>query len=122
MNKVANTYWDNVGGVRKKNAKSRAANAVSRGKTATPNWFTFAVIAAISFLLCLTINFRAFSEMRQEATENEQLNSQIENLSAENAALEQEVDSLKSDPKMIEREARRIGMGRPNEKILVPGR
>ena len=121
MNKVATTYWDNVGGVRKKNAKSRA-KTVTRQKTATPPWFTFAVITAISFILCLTVNFRAFSEMRQEAAENQQLNSQIENLAAENAALAQEVESLKSDPKMIEREARRIGMGRPNEKILVPGR
>ena len=60
--------------------------------------------------------------MRQEASENQELNSEIESLAAENAALSQEVESLKSDPKMIEREARRIGMGRPNEKILVPGR
>lgn len=87
---------------------------------ATPQWMVFTVIAAMTCLLCLTVNFRAFSEMRQEMSQNETLNSQMEILTNENFVLQEEIHNLKSDSRAIEREARKIGMSRPNEKILVP--
>lgn len=71
-------------------------------------------------MLCLAINFRAFSEMRSESNEHQLLNTEIENLTNGNLALEEEIESLKTDSRMIEREARKIGMSHPNEKILVP--
>ncbi|HEY0657906.1 MAG TPA: septum formation initiator family protein, partial [Pyrinomonadaceae bacterium] len=79
-----------------------------------------AVVASLTCLLCLTINFRAFSEVSQEISQNETLTSQIEILTTENLSLQEEIHSLKSDSRAIEREARKIGMSRPNEKILVP--
>ncbi|MBA2737664.1 MAG: septum formation initiator family protein [Pyrinomonadaceae bacterium] len=53
-------------------------------------------------------------------SQNGSLTSQIEILTTENLSLQEEIHSLKSDSRAIEREARKIGMSRPNEKILVP--
>lgn len=91
-----------------------------REKGSTPQWFIFTVIVSITFLLCLAINFRAFSELRQETSENSTLSAEIEKLKSETIVLQEEIEDLKDDPKTIAREARKIGMSRPNEKILVP--
>lgn len=112
MSKVAATYWDNSRTVlmpRSKRAKTTKHNA-----SVTPQWFIFAVVASITFMLCLTINLRAFSEMNQEQNLNESLNLQIENLTTENLVLQEEIHDLKNDERAIEREARKIGMNRPN--------
>lgn len=92
----------------------------NRAKAATPQWAVFAVIASLTCLLCLTINFRAFTEMRQEIEQHKTLTMQAEILTTENLSLQEEIHSLKSDSRAIEREARKIGMSRPNEKVLVP--
>ncbi len=116
MNKVAATYWDNSQTVWRKspartvNETNRRNAMKSKTKTATPQWFIFAVIASITFMLCLTINFRAFSEVSQEMSQNETLITQVDNLSAENLTLQQELHSLKSDSGVIEREARKLGV------------
>ena len=91
-----------------------------REKGSTPQWFIFTVIVSITFLLCLAINFRAFSELRQQSNENYSLNAEIEKLTTEKKVLQEEIKDLRGDPKTIAREARKIGMSRPNEKILVP--
>lgn len=71
-------------------------------------------------MLCLAVNFRAFSEMNAEAEQNNQLSTDVEILSGENLSIQEEIHNLKNDSRTIEREARKIGMSRPNEKILVP--
>lgn len=71
-------------------------------------------------MLCLAINFRALSEMKAEAEQNNQLSTDVDKLSGENLSLQEEIHNLKNDSPTIEREARKIGMSRPNEKILVP--
>ena len=71
-------------------------------------------------MLCIAINFRAYSDMTQETLQFEQLNSDINKLSSENLLIQEVIHSLKTDERAIEREARKIGMSRPNEKILVP--
>ncbi len=118
MKKVANTYWNNSP-ISLKKTKDRFEKS-NRKKKSTPEWFIFTVIVSITFLLCLAINFRAFSEMRSQSNENNELNAQIEKLKTETVVLEEEIKNLKNDPKTIAREARKIGMSRPNEKILVP--
>ena len=125
MSKVVATYWNNSQTVwtrpqtvlipRETRAKTAAGS-----ERATSQWFIFAVIAALTCMLCLTINFRAFSEMSQEMSQNETLASQTEILTTGNLSLQEEIHSLKSDSRAIEREARKIGMSRPYEKILVP--
>ena len=61
-------------------------------------------------MLAVSINFRAFTEMKEEAEQNSRLAGQIQNLMDENLALQEEIHSLKSDPAVIEREARKIGI------------
>jgi hypothetical protein len=58
----------------------------------------------------VSINFRAFTEMREGAEQNTRLAGQIQNLMDENLALQEEIHSLKTDPNVIQREARRIGI------------
>ncbi|HEX8288814.1 MAG TPA: septum formation initiator family protein [Pyrinomonadaceae bacterium] len=99
--------------------ESRAKTVRSSERT-TPQWVIFTVIATLTCMLCLTVNFRAYTEVQQEMSQNETLSAQAEILTTENLALQEEIHSLKSDPRAIEREARKIGMSRPNEKILVP--
>ena len=62
-------------------------------------------------MLVISINFRAFSEMRAEVDQYGRLSAQIENLMDENLALQEEIHTLKSDPDVIGREAKRIGIG-----------
>jgi cell division protein FtsB len=118
LNKVDITYWDNSHtitmpvGPRPKTAKAR--------NLATPRWFIFTIIAAMTFMLCMAINLRAVSEMSVELEQNERLRLAVEQLSNENVGLQSEVHNLKTDSHTVEREARKIGMSRPNEKVLVP--
>jgi len=61
-------------------------------------------------MLLVSINYRAFTEMRSEATQNTQLQYRVQSLMDENLQLQEEIHSLKTDPQRIEREARRIGV------------
>jgi cell division protein FtsB len=87
---------------------------------ATPQWFVFAVVVFITFMLCLTINFRAFSYLTGEMEQNQKLSNEVEDLTNRNLMIQEEIHNLKTDPKLIEREARKLGMGRPDEKVFVP--
>lgn len=118
MNKVAVTYWDNSHTISIP-ANARQKRAKAQSKTA-PQWLVFTVIAAITFMLCLAINFRAFAEMSEELEQNERLSLAVEQLTNENLGLQTEVHNLKNDSRTVELEARKIGMSRPNEKVLVP--
>lgn len=119
MSKVATTYWDNT--MPRMNSRTKTQTRVkSNRESATPQWFVFAVIVFITFMLCLAINFRAFSELNEELNQNQRLTAEVEELTNQNLVIQEEIKQLKSDPKMIEREARKLGMGRANEKIFVP--
>lgn len=118
MNKVVTTYWDNSSMVLM--PPGNRMKTAERTETVTPQWFVFAVITSITFMLCLAINLRAFSEMSAEMEQNQLLSVELEQLSNENLLMQEEIHNLKTDSRTIEREARKIGMSRPNEKILVP--
>jgi cell division protein FtsB len=68
------------------------------------------VFAAIFGMLLISINYRAFTEMRSEATQNTQLQTRVQSLTDENLQLQEEIHSLKTDPTRIQTEARRLGM------------
>lgn len=123
MSKVASTYWgnNNTVAIPKLNvgAKTRARMKSNR-ETAAPQWFIFALVVCITSMLCLTVNFRAVSELNTEIEQNQKLNLEVDQLTNQNLAIQEEIHNIKTDPKMIEREARKLGMGRPDEKILVP--
>lgn len=61
-------------------------------------------------MLIISINFRAFTEMREEASQNTRLATQIQSLTDENLALQEEIHTLKTNPEIIQREAKRIGV------------
>ncbi len=79
-----------------------------------------AITLALS--LCLTINFRAFTELNSEIEQNENLNSEIEKVTSENLNLQEEIYYLQNDSNVIEREAKKFGFRRQNEekKVSVP--
>ncbi|MGI8469590.1 MAG: FtsB family cell division protein [Pyrinomonadaceae bacterium] len=118
MNKVAVTYWDNQA-VSISAARTRARNVKQRENT-TPQWFVYAVVVAITCLVCLTINLRTFSELNNEIVQFQKINTEVDQLSNENLALQEEIHNLKTDSNIIEREARKLGMSSANEKVLVP--
>lgn len=120
MNKVAVTYWDNQA-VQIPAAKTRARNVKQRENT-TPQWFVYAVVVAITFLVCLTINLRTYSELNGEVEQNQKFAAEVERLSGENLLLQEEIHKLKTSSTVIEREARKLGMSRTNEKVLVPAK
>lgn len=73
-------------------------------------------------MLCIAINLRAFAELNAEIDLNQKLSSEVDQLADRNIAIQEEIHSLKTDPNTIEREARKLGMGRSNEKIFVPAK
>jgi cell division protein FtsB len=79
----------------------------------------FAAAGFLTILICLTVNYRAFTEYRRESSENETLNNQVQSLTTENIALQEEIHSLKSDPQTLEREAQKFGLERPKDKRPV---
>jgi cell division protein FtsB len=118
LSKVVDIYWDNSTAVSFP-ANARTKNA-KRTETAAPQWFVFVAIASITFMLCMAINLRAYSEMSAELEQNERLSVQLESLTNENLAIQEQVHYLKIDSHFVEQEARKIGLSRPSEKIPVP--
>ena len=124
MSKVATTYWDNSNTVfiPAKNTRTRTRNTAQSAarREKTNSWFGFAVVVAVSSMICLTVNLRAYSELNTEINQHQTLSAEVNQLTLENSALQEEIQQIKTDSSMIEREARRLGMSRPNEKVLVP--
>ncbi len=124
MNKAADIYWDSsdvrrTATRRPANARNRRVTAKADRKT-TPWWLSFLIVISIFVMICVSINFRAFSDVREEAGQNTRLAGQIQNLMDENLALQEEIHSLKTDPHVIQREARRLGLGIQPERVPVP--
>jgi cell division protein FtsB len=125
LNKLATTYWDNpqtislpVGGNRKSRVQCAAAD--KSVESTMPQWLVFAVVASMTLMLCLAINLRAYAVMTSEAEQNQRLNVEIEQLTSNNLAIQEEVHNLRTDARSIEREAKKIGLNRPFEKVSLP--
>ena len=116
MKKEGAIYWN-------KSAQKRIAgngNASRKKVNKTPQWFGFTIVVLITFMICLAINFRAFAEMRRQNNEQTVLSTEIQKMKTTNVSLQEEIQNLKNDDDTIAREARKIGMSRSNEKVLVP--
>ncbi len=87
-----------------------------------PGWAVYATAITLAVAVCLTINFRAFTELNTEIGQNESLNSEIEKVTSENLNLQEEIYYLQNDSNVIEREARKFGFRRQNQekKVSVP--
>ena len=72
-------------------------------------------------MLVLSVNYRAFSELRRETQPFDELNSKVQQATTENLSMQEEIYYLKSDPQTIEREARKYGLARPKEQVSRAG-
>jgi len=77
--------------------------------------WTFGIAGTTTLLLCLTINFRAFSEWNHASTNNSTLEARIQGITSENLALQEEIHYLKNDSGTVEREALKFGLQRPRQ-------
>lgn len=126
MSKVATTYWGDASAVfipaakNARNSRNKIRTKNVKGENVSSQWLVFTVVVALSSMICLTINLRAYSELNVEIQQYQLLNAEVDQLTTENSALQEEIQQIKTDSSMIEREARKLGMSRPNEKVLVP--
>lgn len=77
-----------------------------------PRWIPYGATVVFAAVLCLTINFRAFTELTREVEQNKNLQTQIENITSENLNLQEEIYYLQNDSQVIEREAKKFGFRR----------
>ena len=126
MNKAANIYWDDSS-TDWPTARRTSATRRRRTKTAAaakdrnaPWWISFLIVTSIFVMLSVSINYRAFTEAREETDKNVQLAAEVQNLTDENLALQEEIHTLRTDPRVIQREAKRIGMSLRQDKVPVP--
>ncbi|NOT46542.1 MAG: hypothetical protein HOP17_02165 [Acidobacteria bacterium] len=83
-------------------------------------WLGIGTAAMLTLMLCLTINYRAFSDLSKESGENELLEKRIQNVTSENLGLQEQIHFLKNDPSTVDREVRKFGLRRPKQKVSVP--
>lgn len=72
-------------------------------------WLPLAVPIVMTLMVCATVNYRAYTEFRNERTQFETLGQQVDSVTSENLSLQEEIHYLKNDPEMIRREARKFG-------------
>jgi cell division protein FtsB len=124
LSKAADIYWDSSHGYEKPQrqpAASRRRRPVERQTVRrTPRWLSVLIAVSIFTMVFVAINFRAFTELREEANRHAQLTQQIQNLTDENLALQEEIHLLKTDPRAIEREARELGIDLKKQKVPMP--
>ncbi|MFN2502175.1 MAG: septum formation initiator family protein [Pyrinomonadaceae bacterium] len=94
--------------------------AETKTSRSAPWWLSMMFLSTVFVMLCVSVNFRAYSEMNEEAGKNTRLASQIESLMDENLVLQEEIHTLKTDPQVIRREARRLGVYLQTEKVPMP--
>ena len=115
MKKVDATYSNRSRRIRRATAKKSV-----RKPLRIPRWASYGSVAVFAAVLCLTVNFRAYTELSREVDQNQELNAQIENVTSENLNLQEEIYYLQNDSNVIEREARKFGMKRSEKEKKVP--
>jgi len=83
-------------------------------------WTGILIAGLLTSLLCLTINFRAFTELNKESSDNDALQKQIEAVTRDNLSIQEEIHYLKNDPITVGREVKRFGLTQPKKKVSVP--
>ncbi len=82
-----------------------------------PAWVPVATALGLCAMLVLTINFRAYSELKKETRQFDELNGKIQQATSDNLSLQEEIYYLKNDPNTIEREARKFGLALPKQEV-----
>lgn len=85
-----------------------------------PRWVSYGATAIFVIVLCFTINFKAYTELSREIGQNEDLNSQVDEITSENLGLQEEIYYLQNDSETIKREAKKFGFRAKEKKVPVP--
>lgn len=87
-----------------------------------PKWIPYGATALFALVLCLTANFRAFTDLNREIEQHRNLQTQIDEITSENLNLQEEIYYLQNDSSVIEREARKFGfrVEENEKKVSVP--
>lgn len=80
-------------------------------------WTTMILLALIG--LCLTAGWRTQAQLQRAAEDNRKLVAQVRDARSENARLSAEVAALGADARTIETAARRMGMVKKDEMVVV---
>lgn len=114
---VANTY-----SVRGRGPANRTTIERRKTKNKQNSWIPVAAAGFLTLMICLTVNYRAYTEFSREASENETLKQSVQAITTENLSLQEEIQSLKGDKKTVEREAKKFGYESSKDKIPVPAK
>jgi hypothetical protein len=90
-------------------------------KRVLPSWIPIASAVTLVLMLILTVNYRAYSELRKESQIFEELNNKVQQATTDNLSMQEEIYYLNSDPNTIEREARKYGLAKPKEQVSQAG-
>jgi cell division protein FtsB len=90
-------------------------------KNILPSWIPIAAASTLVLLLVLTVNYRAYSELRRQSQEFQDLNDRVQQATTENLSMQEEIYYLRSDPHTVEQEARKYGLARPKEQVSRAG-
>jgi len=107
LNKVGNIYWNKPG------AKSDPRSRKAVKKDGQPRWAAPVAAGVLSLMICLTINYRAYSDLQKETAQKQALIEQIDSVKNENLDLQEDIYKLKRDPKTIKLEAKKLGLRGP---------
>lgn len=100
----------------KRNIKQNTTKKDARPRS---QWWGIGIVATLTLMLSLTINYRAFAELGKESTENESLEQKIQSVTTNNLGLQEQIHYLKTDPETVEHEVRKFGLRRPKQKVPV---
>lgn len=85
-----------------------------------PSWIYLAMILIATAAICVTVNFRGYSQLGSAERQFHQMQTEIDALRRSNALLQTEVLRITTEPTTIEAAARaRLGMVRPTD-VIVP--
>src|SRR5947209_20296753 len=99
---AASIYWDNPQRLKKVSQTRRrrrpaTQTAKAEPKRATPWWLSVVIFTVVFGMLLISINYRAFTAMREEASQNTQLQTRVQKLMDENTQLHVEIPTLKTE-------------------------
>lgn len=75
-------------------------------------WIATVSISVTFALICLSLNLRAYTEMKGEIDRNTRLGMQVQNLLDETVALQEDIHSLKANPKRVSQEVEKLGLAK----------
>ncbi len=78
-------------------------------------------IGLLFFIMIMTSIFgkKGLMEIREQYLDLDRLNAQLVHLREQKLRLEAEIKQLENNPKAVEKEARRLGLIKPGEKVIM---